>query len=540
MALDGLLGQEQPLGDRAVAEAFGRESRRRAAGRGQRRGAGELRAARPGAGRHQCVPRAGRERGRAAALGEVERLAQRLPPAERDERVGALERRRVRAPSRRRAGLRIARDPARARCSAIPSSRATPNRRARSICSSHASSASDVRPVAASAAASVEPYATKPGLRMPQARWRRAHSRARCSASCARPCASRSRARLSIRNVKPNSSGQPRLEPGERGPAPRLLQLAALDQRVDQRRDHERQRGPVARERQLQLRHPRDQLAQVGLGLGDAPEPQPHQRAQRDREPERVERARRPGRLGDGAPARLGLLEPPGRHQRDRARRRGRRARCRGRRARPRRAAAPSAAGVARDLDPRPDRVRARARRSRPGRRSAARATRSSTATVASSASSCRTRSAALLAAAAPASKRAARVGEAPCANSARPSSSAISARSSGSASASASRSTGSPSGPSAATRARASSRSSADEQRARHLLLGGAGQELRGDRRRAARPRGAGGGAQRLDRPAPPPGPAAISCAATRSGSVSNRAAARCSRRARSAGIAE
>ena len=27
MAFDGLLGQEQPLGDRAVAEAFGRELR---------------------------------------------------------------------------------------------------------------------------------------------------------------------------------------------------------------------------------------------------------------------------------------------------------------------------------------------------------------------------------------------------------------------------------------------------------------------------------------------------------------------------------
>ena len=65
---------------------------RRCAG-GERRGAGELRAARPGAGGDERVPRSVRERGRAAAFREVERLAERLAPAERDQRVGALERR---------------------------------------------------------------------------------------------------------------------------------------------------------------------------------------------------------------------------------------------------------------------------------------------------------------------------------------------------------------------------------------------------------------------------------------------------------------
>ena len=88
---------------------------------------------------------------------------------------------------------------------------------------------------------------------MPQARWRRLHSRSRRTASGTRPWASRSRREAVEQEGEAEHLGPVALEAGQRQPVLRLLDLAALEQRVDQRRDHPRQRDPVVAERQLQL-----------------------------------------------------------------------------------------------------------------------------------------------------------------------------------------------------------------------------------------------------------------------------------------------
>ena len=91
MALDGLLGHEQQLGDLAVAEAARGQPRHALLRGGQRRRAGQRGAARLRAGLDERVAGAGGERGRAAALGQLQRGAQRLAVAEVGERVGVGE-----------------------------------------------------------------------------------------------------------------------------------------------------------------------------------------------------------------------------------------------------------------------------------------------------------------------------------------------------------------------------------------------------------------------------------------------------------------
>jgi len=101
VALDGADGHEQRLGDLPVRQAVGGELRDATLARGQRVTAAAGGAPRPRPAGDELVARGGRQAQRAAAIGEVERLAQRLTSvtampaapqrgAERGERPSAL------------------------------------------------------------------------------------------------------------------------------------------------------------------------------------------------------------------------------------------------------------------------------------------------------------------------------------------------------------------------------------------------------------------------------------------------------------------
>ncbi len=251
MAFDRLLGEKQRLRDLAVAATLGREAGDTAL-RGRERGdARERAAARSRAGVDDAVRRARLgQRGGAESLGDLERPLEgsRPPRAVSARACSSLASERARASTAASSVSRSALISPIVR-SAIPSSRRAPKGRARSTCSSQASSASEVRPLACSAVARRLAAGDEAGI--PQAP--RALPALRlagvASASWTRPCARRRRASVSSMNVNPNSSGRSSSRPVSAGQCPASSSCPRSSQRVDERRDHRRQRGPVRAQR---------------------------------------------------------------------------------------------------------------------------------------------------------------------------------------------------------------------------------------------------------------------------------------------------
>ena len=290
--LDRLAGHEQRLGDLGVRQPAGGEVGDPPLARGQRVDAAQLQPARARAGRQQVVARLLGEHGRAAALRQVERLAQRLARlaaavgaplrrAEVGERPRVLQARRRRRqqlggpaePGDHRVAVvaeqrdeplgaaeRPRRAPRRARRRA-PRRRAPGRRRARRARAARAP------------ARSATGYSS--GLRAPKTAVRRPHSSRSAIPASASPCARRSRPR-----AREQDRERRRRRDRTRGRRPiclqarlRLVELTRLQERGDEDAAVERAAEQQARAQRHLERHPHlaDRLADRAAAVGDRP-----------------------------------------------------------------------------------------------------------------------------------------------------------------------------------------------------------------------------------------------------------------------------